>query len=194
MTDWSEYYAATLEKPLHPLFEHIEPWLPAPGLALDAGCGVGHATLRMLDLGWRVTALDAEPEAIDILRSRLPDSAPCEAVVADVSTYPLGRYRAVLAMFSLFFLPPERFAELWPRLRDAVDPGGLFAGQFLGWRDAWRDRGYTLHDRTQVEALFDGWTIRHLEEVERQGETAVGEPKYWHVFHVVATKPVSSAA
>jgi hypothetical protein len=48
--------------------------------------------------------------------------------------------------------------------------------------------GATGHDRTQVEKLFDGFRFEHLEEVERDGKTVWGEPKHWHVFHIVARK------
>jgi hypothetical protein len=30
--------------------------------------------------------------------------------------------------------------------------------------------------------------VEMLDEVERDGKNAFGEPKYWHVFHVVARK------
>jgi tellurite methyltransferase len=39
-----------------------------------------------------------------------------------------------------------------------------------------------------VEALLEPFEAEFFDEVERQGKTALGEPKYWHVFHIVARK------
>jgi hypothetical protein len=66
--------------------------------------------------------------------------------------------------------------------------GGLLTCQFLGVNDEWRDRGYTAHSKSEVEALLQPFEVLFLDEVERDGETAVGTPKHLHVFHIVARK------
>jgi hypothetical protein len=42
-----------------------------------------------------------------------------------------------------------------------------------------------VDDRTEAEALFDGWTVERFEEEENDGEACSG-PKHWHLFHVIA--------
>lgn len=49
---------------------------------LDAGCGAGHYTGALLGAGARVTALDAEPAMLDVLRKRLE----VETIAADLMT------------------------------------------------------------------------------------------------------------
>ena len=46
----------------------------------------------------------------------------------------------------------------------------------------------SFHSRDEVLALLRGLEIEHLDEVDEDGQTAVGDPKHWHVFHVVARK------
>jgi trans-aconitate methyltransferase len=186
--DWPAYYAATLRKPLHPMYANLEPHLPPPGLAYELGCGVGHGVLWLLSRGWRVRAVDSQPEAIEILRSRLPEGARCEVAVARLQDLYFEPCRLVVAGFSLFFLPPEEFGACWARLADAIEPGGAFMGQFLGVRDAWSGRGYSQHDAAQVRTLLGPFETLYYEEAERDGETATGEGKHWHVFHVLARK------
>ncbi|MFN8220515.1 MAG: methyltransferase domain-containing protein [Fimbriimonadales bacterium] len=186
--DWSAYYEATLDKPLHPVYAELEPHLPAGGVALELGCGVGHGVRHLLEKGFHVVAIDGEPEAIEIVRSRLPEDADVEMVVANFETVDLPACDVAVAGFSLFFLEPPAFDKFWRRLVAAIRPGGLFAGQFLGPNDDWVSRGYSVHSRAQIDELFRDFEVLHLEEAERDGETAMKTPKHWHVFHVVARK------
>ena len=135
-----------------------------------------------------MVAVDAEQEALDRLDARLPKGAAVRSVCARFEDFPLGRYDVVIAGFSLFFLNAHQFGEFWPRLVAAILPGGLFAGQLLGVRDEWAERGYSTHTADDVHRLLGDFEILYFEEVERDGETAVRTPKHWHVFHVVARK------
>ena len=95
------------------------------------------------------------------------------------------------AGFSLPFCPPQEFPALWARIRRALAPGGVFAGQLFGTRDTWADDpDMTFHARHQAETLLDGLDILRLEETERDGHAFSG-PKHWHTFDILARKPVS---
>lgn len=186
--EWSDYYKASIAKPLHPHYENLQPHLPEGGEALELGCGVGHGVLHLLEKGFHVTAVDAEEEAVAILRSRLPNGAAAKVVRSQFQELELGKYDLVAAHFCLFFLTPAEFNAFWPRLIASIKPGGLLSCQLLGVNDEWRDRGYTVLDRPEVDTLLEPFDVLFLEEVERDGETAVGVKKHWHVFHVVARK------
>ncbi|MEA2552419.1 MAG: tellurite methyltransferase [Fimbriimonadaceae bacterium] len=186
--DWSAYYEAMQSKSLHPHYANLDPYLPSEGEALELGCGVGQGVVHLLEKGLHVTAVDAEDEALAILRSRLPNGAPAKLVKTDFQELQMDRYDVVVAHFCLFFLTPGEFDVFWPRLVDSIKPGGLLSCQLLGVNDEWRDRGYTTQAKKQVEELLNPFEVLFFEEVERDGETAQGTPKHWHVFHVVARK------
>ena len=74
------------------------------------------------------------------------------------------------AGFSLPFCAPQEFPARWTRIRQALAPGGVFAGQLFGLNDTWADDpDMTFHARHQVQVLLDGLDIIRLEETERDG-------------------------
>ncbi len=188
--NWSSYFAASREKPLHPIWEQIDPYLQAGQVALELGCGTGAGVAHLLEKGLKVLAVDQEPEALEITRSRVPEGADVTLIKAQFQDLGLDpeSLDVVVGGFSLFFLRSWEFGQVWRRLVTALKPGGIFAGQLLGPNDEWAERGYTVHARAEVEALLGTFDALYLEEVERDGETLLREPKHWHVFHVVARK------
>ena len=185
---WSTYYEASLNKPLHHVFQHAEPYLKAGGLAVDLGFGVGLGVQFFLSHGYRVLAVDSDPEAALHLRRRLPDDAEVECRIQDFNDFDCPPCDVVAALFSLFFLPPSQFLPVWKRLTRALKPGGVFMGQILGVNDDWAARGYSVFTKTEVEDLLQDFDITYFEEVDRDGITLLNEPKHWHIFHIVAIK------
>lgn len=189
---WSDYYEQNdARAPREMLLDVLDRFGPGAHDAVDLGCGSGIDTVAMLGKGWTVFATDAEPEAIDRLRSRLPAAlrprlATLVSAMEDVAVPPSD---LIWAGYSLFFCRPDRFHGVWSGLRRAVRPGGRFAGQILGDRDTWAgDDGISWFARDAAEALFDGWTIERFDEEDEDGEACSG-PKHWHVFHVVTRAP-----
>jgi tellurite methyltransferase len=191
---WSGYLQATRNKPLHPLFLHLEPHLPPSGRAVDLGCGVGHAVVWLAEKGWEVEAVDGNPEALQIVSERLTDETRprvklSESMLEEVSLAP-GAFDLVVAAFSLFFIRSrEDFDRVWALIGAAIKPGGLFLGTLMGPHDDWAGR-CIVHDASEVESLLSGWQVLHLEEADQDGATSQGTPKHWHVFHVIARKPI----
>ncbi len=98
----------------------------APGLALDAGCGEGGDAVWLAGQGWRVTAVDISPTALDRGRQRAEALGVAERIewaAADLTdwTPPRQRYDLVTAQYVHPAGPP---AELHRRLAAAVAPGG----------------------------------------------------------------------
>ena len=79
---------------------------PAPGVAVDLGAGTGRDTLELLRRGWRVVAIDGEPEAVE--QDRPAGRAGRRS--------PRGGRRAVRVDAVAGVRPPER------ELRDPVLP------------------------------------------------------------------------
>jgi SAM-dependent methyltransferase len=105
--------------------------LPSSGTVLDVACGRGRHTLFLARLGFRVHAIDRNPEAIETLRSTAHElGVTVTSEVMDLETDPppdLGhaRYDAVL-VFNYLHRP------LFPALRGALTVGGrLFYETFM---------------------------------------------------------------
>jgi SAM-dependent methyltransferase len=183
---------------------------PVWRIALDIGCGEGRDTREILRRAgptrWRVMACDSSGEGLERLSSSLSATdldrinlALC-AMEDLPAMYPRDNRQGhsdpivdlVNGSFALPHCPPERFPAMWAWIAARIHAGGRFAGQFFGVRDEWAKKPdgvtRTYHTRDQVEAMLAPFTIEMLDEVEKPGKNAFGEPKYWHVFHVVARK------
>ena len=130
-TEWTKYYEANDDRPPRQMLLDVLDRFGEGGFeAVDLGCGSGIDTLAMLDRGWSVTAIDAEEEAIRRVRERVPAplAGRLRTVVSPMQDVALPPVDLVWASFSLFFCPPDRFADLWKRVTAAVRPGGRFTG------------------------------------------------------------------
>ena len=193
--DWAGYYAWSAGREPRPLLLAACQELGAgrDRLAIDLGCGEGTDALELLARGWRVLALDAEPAGLALLRARIPPAAAgrIRVLCASFAEAELPCACLIHAGFSLPFCPPQEFPALWARIRRALAPGGVFAGQLFGTHDTWADDpDLTFHTRPQAETLLDGLDILGLEETERDGHAFSG-PKHWHTFDILARKPDS---
>ena len=189
MSDWSAFYDAVAKRPPHETLLGALDRFDAPGFAVDLGCGDGRDTVELLRRGWRVFALDAQEEAIRRLRERVVD-ADAGWLETRVASFEDARWPAadlVNSSFALPFCPPVHFDAVWTRVRASIRRGGRFSGHLFGDRDGWvATRDMTFHSRDDAEALLAGLELERFDEVEEDGETATGNPKHWHVFHVVA--------
>ncbi len=199
---WATYYQAvegrppreTLLKALANFDAERSP--DSPRLAVDLGCGDGRDTIELLRRGWRALAIDAEEQAFERLLAR-PELQHPDFQREQLQTQ-LMRFEdltlppavdLVNASFCLPFCPPASFPGLWQTIVQSLTPGGRFCGQLFGDRDSWTiypNRSH--HTRQQVEALLHPFDIEWLEEEEHPGVTAIGEEKYWHLYHIVARK------
>ena len=193
-SDWDEYYERVAGRPprqtLLAALERFGDEVKS-GNAVDLGCGDGRDTVELLRRGWSVLAIDAEPAAIERLRSRgdLPKDAALETLIARFEEAAWPPVNFVNASFALPLCPPQRFPEVWARIERSLAAGGRFAGQLFGERDEWRgEPGVTHHTRAEVERLLAGFTVEMLAEEESDAITPYGKPKHWHLFHIVARK------
>ena len=159
--------------------------------SVDLGCGNGRDTAELLRQNWRVLAIDGQAEAIDQLRQRDDlNRMYLEARVQNFEDLTLPPdVDLVNASFCLPFCPAEHFSELWEVIVSALKKGGRFSGQLFGDRDSWATLANVVtHTRSQAEQLLNSFNIEFFEEEEHPGKTALGEDKYWHLYHIVACK------
>lgn len=158
--------------------------------AIDLGCGDGTESVVLLEHGWNVLAVDGEPSAIEHLMNKVSDEqrARLQTQVAKFKDVVLPEADLVHASISIPFCEPEHFDALWQKIRDAVKPGGYFAGQFFGVRDSWANNPErTFHTEEQVRAMLEDFEVEHFHEMDEDGN-AISGPKHWHVFTVIARK------
>jgi len=168
----SARYGAYLDTPLGRLRDELA-WrnargsLPArgdsaaPPLVLDAGCGPGHATARLLGAGYRVHAVDPAPAMLDRARERVGRLAPtlggrvvfAQGGLDDLPT--LGgaaRYDAILCHNVLEFVADP--AAAIRALAAALRPGGTLSLLTL---NRWSEllRATATGDQAAIRAALD---------------------------------------
>ncbi|MFC9654103.1 MULTISPECIES: class I SAM-dependent methyltransferase [unclassified Streptomyces] len=99
--------------------------------AADVGCGPGHLTAMLHDLGLDAFGFDLSPAMIDHARRAHPtlrfDEARMEALPVEDGT--LG---GVLAHYSMIHTPPEELPALLAEQVRVLAPGGLLMVSFFG--------------------------------------------------------------
>jgi SAM-dependent methyltransferase len=194
--EWEGFYRAVEGRALREVFVDALPLLPAaspderPLVAIDLGCGDGKEALELLTLGWTVLATDRAPEGIGRLLESVPPAARERLTtrVASFTDVDFQDAELVYAGLSLPFCKPADFEQVWRKIVTGVRPGGFFVGHLFGPHDTWAGTpDMTFHSRMEVEELLSGFEIVSLREQDEDGP-AVGGPKHWHVFHVIARR------
>ncbi|MFI1018629.1 class I SAM-dependent methyltransferase [Streptomyces sp. NPDC020965] len=97
----------------------------------DVGCGPGHLTAMLHDLGLEAFGVDLSPAMVDHARRTQPalrfDEARMEALPVEDGT--LG---GVLAHYSMIHTPPEELPALLAEQVRVLAPGGLLLVSFYG--------------------------------------------------------------
>lgn len=197
-TDWHDYNMEkkdicrlheTTQKALAKFEHHL------PQHVIDFGAGTGQETLELLKRGCpSVVAIDADYEAISILRERTREWLPIG--VLDTYQGPFLDYRPVksadlfIASYSWPYRPPADFEECWVKSLSCVAPGGWVAGHLFGPPEK-IDPGMTYHTFDNIKELlmrdFDEFTI---EEVPSHGAKIYGgtTPPWGSLYQILARK------
>ena len=184
LEDWNQRYAAgeqLFDSPA-PVVEQFAGTLQ-PGYALELACGPGRNALFLAGRGWRVTAVDGSPIAIELLRQRARrENLDIDARVADLER---GEYEFPTEAFDLIVDSYYLQRDLIPAMQRGVRPGGIIIA-IVHLADPDQAGGTpTRATPGELRAYFDGWTILHYFEGrprESCHQRAVAE--------IVAGKPV----
>lgn len=102
------------------LFTELARGRDRPLRVLDYGCGPGKYLTCFVALGCAVSAVDANPAYVSAARAQ-----GCAAYAADDFPPPgVGPFDAVFLSHLIEHLPPDRLAELFPRLCELLAPDG----------------------------------------------------------------------
>ncbi len=191
---WAAYYDKLRDRPPRRTVVTALDLFGTPdtdALVTDLGCGDGRDVVEMVRRDWNVIAVNSEPAALQQLAARpMTQAGRVTPIAARLEEVPLPiAVKWVNSSFAMPLCEPPRFGDLWGRIRDALPVGGRFSGQWYGPRDSWNGRpGMTFLDRAAAGALLDGFDIEMFEEEEADSVTPRGNPKHWHIFHIVARK------
>lgn len=194
---WARYYEVTVDRPAWATVRFAidrfadEP-AAGPRFAVDLGCGAGRDTRELLRAGWRVQAVDREPEAIERLRAATPDELRPALIgtVADLATTDVPPCDLVNASLSLPFLAPQAtYWATWQRALTALPVGGRIAALLFGNHDeSATDPSMTCLPPAEIRASLDAFEIEHWSEREEDTTTALGEPHHYHLVEVVGRR------
>jgi tellurite methyltransferase len=132
-----------------------------PGSALDLASGPGRNALYLAERGWRVTAVDGSPVAIELLRGRDPS---IDAQLADLET---GEFEIPPQGFDLVLSCYYFQRSLIPAMQSALRPGGLLI-MIVRLADVGQPQGTpTRAYPGELRAFFDGWRVLRYWEGDR---------------------------
>lgn len=141
----------------------------APGDALDTGCGSGRNALYLAQLGFRVTAVDVNPRAIQMLQSiaAQEELANLEARVYDLNEARLDAdYDFIACTVTLMFLDPARVEAVIADMQAHTRSGGCNLIVAAMDTEAWpcpMPFPFTLRPG-QLPALYAGWDLLKYNE------------------------------
>lgn len=119
--------------------------------ALEIGAGTGKATLRLLERGLDVVAVEPSEPMAEVLRERAAGAGPTGHLTIRPGTFeefvPARPFGLVVAAQSFHWVEPS---TRWRRLSDVLAPGGAAA---LFW-NAWQ-LDPSAHDHAAVRRVFD---------------------------------------
>jgi SAM-dependent methyltransferase len=145
------------------------PDAPAPGRALDVGCGSGRDAVYLAKRGWRVTAVDFVAKALASAKERAAEEGvEVQWVRGDVAE--LGRlglepgYDLLYDFGCIQGLPDAARSGAAAGLTELAAPGAtLLVLAFKARRRLMLPRG--MDEEDIVALLRDGWDLAHSESV-----------------------------
>lgn len=162
-----------------------------PGICIDLGCGAGRDSIFLIKNGWKVIAIDKE-DTEKMIRSSLQEEEQnyLEFIKQDFeNNIILQSCNLLVANSSLSFCNRKNFDDLWKKIVDSISKDGYFVGNFFGINDSWANRpNMVFFTKEEVIKLFSSFEIINFKEVAKNGKTALGVEKHWHVFNVIAKK------
>lgn len=182
MLTWSDYNKKTLGEP-RPMAVSAAAYVSAPNpKALDLGCGSGNETRYLLQKGFSVVSVDSNPNVKEFVPN---------AIISKFEdfVFPKDEFDLVIAMFALPFCAPDKINAVIENIKSSLRHGGVFAGQFFGLEDTWSNRGnMNFQNESEVRAFFEDLEILKLKEVKEERPTALDDPHFWHILHIIARK------
>jgi SAM-dependent methyltransferase len=115
------------------------------GVVADVGCGPGHVTAYLCDLGMDAIGIDLSPAMIDVARRDHPGPRFEVGTMTDLD-FADGAFGGLLAWWSLIHLPDAEVPAVLAEFRRVLRPGGvLLLGFHAGDVVTLKTQGYGGH-------------------------------------------------
>lgn len=161
-------------------------------MALDFGGGSLIDTKYMRnEAGFlHVRVIDADPDTKERVDSLADEGVSLESTTFETATISENTFDFINAQNSVGFINKDNYDSVVDQLLHALKPSGVIAVNFFGDRDDWNtpDSGKVCVSEEHVRSLLSETKIIHWEEIENDRGTALGNPKHWHTFEVIARK------
>jgi SAM-dependent methyltransferase len=184
---WDVRYAAG-ETPwdLHGVPAALKAFLKTspPGSVLIPGCGAGYEVRAFHEAGWKVTAIDFSPVAVERARSTLGALASCVAQV-DFFTHDFGgrRFDLIYERTFLCALPPRLWPTYVKRMTELLRPSGKLVGIFL-YGDQAEPPPYPLSPEKARELFMEKFSLVKSSPVSDSLPIFAGNER-WHEWALI---------
>ena len=140
-----------------------------PGRALDVGMGQGRNSLFLAREGWEVTGFDLAADGVSIARQ----TAATEGLALDARVADLDQWEFGTAQWDLVALIYMGGADLTPKVKQALRPGGIVVVEFFH-KDAERELGHPMgaFETGQLDALYSDFDVLRSEVIEAPADFA----------------------
>ncbi len=191
MTDWNNYYTKHAKrKPREQVLRALNLCIKKDK-ALDIGSGTLAESALFLEQGFKqVVAVDKSVETKNF--ANYFDTEKFSLHICDFKDFDFieNNFDIINAQYSLPFYGKNNFVEFIETVKKSLKNDGVFVGQFFGDRDGWNIEASNLafQNKEEVLKLLEGLDLIEFIEEEKDGKTAAGNDKHWHVFHFIAKK------
>jgi SAM-dependent methyltransferase len=147
------------------MMRRLRPALPA-GHVLNAGCGAGSFTLRLLDAGYEVTSVDASEAFVERVRRLVGDRGAVELADLHALRFEAGTFDAIVCGEVLEHLDDDQTAVR--EFARVLKPGGVVLASVPAnpWRYDWSDHWAGHRRRYTASGLAERFTAAGFADVD----------------------------
>jgi SAM-dependent methyltransferase len=147
------------------MMRRLRPALPA-GHVLNAGCGAGSFTLRLLDAGYDVTSVDASEAFVERVQRLVGDRGAVEVADLHALRFAAGAFDAIVCGEVLEHLDDDQTAVR--EFARVLKPGGVVLASVPAnpWRYDWSDHWAGHRRRYTAAGLAERFTAAGFTDVD----------------------------